>query len=262
MKSVLARAFLLMLPVAAGCAVDAAAVRGFEERQQEEVRLLAEQNALLEEQTSLLAQSVEAQQRMAETVADLDRTLRELQGALHAQASAAPARDAAAEPAPAKPALTRGKTVLGRNEWAWLELLDRNLKARVDTGALSSSLHAVELQPFERDGRDWIRFRVPDEDHRDGGEVYETPLVRHVRIRQASIDEPDRRPVVRLKVRVGDLVDETEFTLTNREDMLYPLLLGRNFLRDVAVVDVSRKFLQDKYKPEESPVPAVRESAE
>lgn len=255
MKSLISRAFLLTLPVLAGCVIDAATVRGFEERQQEQARLLAEQNALIEEQTSLLAQSVEAQQRMAEIVADLDRTLRDLERELDAT-DAAPAPDRKAGPAP-KPAPSHGKTVLGRNEWAWLELLDRNLKARVDTGALSSSLNAIELQPFERDGRDWIRFRVPDEDHPDGGEVYETPLVRYVRIRQASVEELDRRPVVELKVRVGDLVDETEFTLTNREDMLYPLLLGRNFLRDVAVVDVARKFLHDKHKPEEMPLPVA-----
>jgi hypothetical protein len=133
-----------------------------------------------------------------------------------------------------------------------LELLDRNLKARVDTGALSSSLSATELQPFERDGENCIRFRVPDEDHPDGGAVYETPLVRHVRIRQASAGEMERRPVVKLKVRVGELSDETEFTLTNRQNMLYPVLLGRNFLRDVAIVDVAQKFVQEKYVVEAS----------
>ncbi len=237
---------LLALPLT-GCAMDAETVRAIEKRQAEQAQLLAEQNSLIEEQTSLIAQSAESYQRMVEMVADLDRTLRTLQDGIAAMPKAPIEEKDETAPQPPTPAPNAGKTVLGRNEWAWVELLGRNLKARVDTGALSSSLNATELQPFERDGRDWIRFRVPDEEHPDGGEVYETPLVRYVRIRQASVEELDRRPVVKLTVRVGDIVDETEFTLNNREDMLYPLLLGRNFLRDVAVVDVARKFLHDKH---------------
>lgn len=143
------------------------------------------------------------------------------------------------------------KLVVGRNEWIWLDLLQRNLKARIDTGALSSSLNATDVQAFERDGNDWIRFRVPDEDHADGGDLYEAPLVRHVKIRQASAEELERRPVVLLQVRMGEHVEDTEFNLTNRENMLYPLLLGRNFLRDVMVVDVAKKFTQDKYLPDQ-----------
>lgn len=239
---------LLLLPLLAGCAMDAATVQALESGQREQIRLLAEQNALLEEQTSLLAQSVDDYEQLSEMVADLDRTLRDLQEAA-ARDRAQPDEQKTLSPRIA-PAPADGKTALGRNEWAWLELLGRNLKARVDTGALSSSLSATELQPFERDGKDWIRFRVPDEEHPDGGETYETRLVRHVRIRQASVDELERRPVVKLRVRVGALVDETEFTLTNRENMLYPVLLGRNFLRDVAIVDVARKFVQDKYRPD------------
>ena len=249
-------AVLCALVGLSGCAADAEVMRALAEGQAKQSQLLAEQNSLLEEQTSLLAQSIESHQQMVEMVADLDRTLREVQQRAAAEARAVEEEgesDQKSKPAPVV-ALDGGKAVLGRNEWAWLELLGRNLKARVDTGALSSSLSATELQPFERDGRDWIRFRVPDEEHPDGGELYETPLLRHVLIRQASVDELDRRPVVRLHVRVGDLTDHTEFTLTNRENMLYPLLLGRNFLRDVAIVDVARKFTQDKYQRESAPV--------
>lgn len=143
------------------------------------------------------------------------------------------------------------KMVVGRNEWVWFDLLGRNLKARIDTGALSSSLHATDIQPFERDGENWVRFRIPDEEHPDGGAIHEAPLVRNVRIRQASADELDRRPVIRLRVRMGEHVDDAEFNLSNRENMLYPVLLGRNFLRDIMVVDVAQKFTQGRYAPPE-----------
>lgn len=234
---------------ATGCATNKAVMRDLVEGEREQTRLLAERNALLQAQAALIAGSIESHERMAEILADVDRTLREIRNAARAPV---PDDDTGAEPK-ASPAIdlapAAGKVVLGRNEWAWVELLGRNLKARIDTGALSASLNAVELQPFERDGDDWIRFRVPDEEHPDGGEIYETPLLHHVLIRQASADELERRPVVKLRVRVGDLIDDIEFSLTNRENMTYPMLLGRDFLRDVAVVDVARRLTQEKYEP-------------
>ncbi|SCZ52203.1 ATP-dependent zinc protease family protein [Thiohalomonas denitrificans] len=250
--------FLLLCSVvvaSAGCAVDKEAVKRMEQEQLRHSWLLAEQSSVLMGQSALLEKQIEKQQQMIELLAELEH-FREEQFEWNRLTAA---EKAAPEPAAARETTLvlseEGKAVFGRNEWAWLELLDRNLKARVDTGALSSSLNAVDLQPFERDSRDWIRFRLPDEEHPDGGEIYETPLVRYVKIRQASSDELERRPVVRLNVRVGGLSDETEFSLTNRENMLYPVLLGRNFLRDVVVVDVARKFVQQKYTPEPMDVP-------
>ncbi len=134
----------------------------------------------------------------------------------------------------------RGKAILGRVEYAWLEDVNQYLKARIDTGAKSSSLNATKIQRFERDGDRWVRFDVAMSD----SEVVtvEAPLVRHVRIRQASIDELERRPVVKLHIRLGEIDEETEFTLSDRRNMLYPILLGRSFLRDIVMVDVAKKF--------------------
>ncbi|WP_303905307.1 ATP-dependent zinc protease family protein [Thiohalomonas denitrificans] len=235
--------------VTAGCAMDKEAVKRIEQEQLRQSWLLAEQSSMLMGHSALLAKQIEKQQQMIDLLADIEHSWDEHRKRSRTPAAAEVAPDTAT-PEPTLVLSEEGKAVFGRNEWAWLELLGRNLKVRVDTGALSSSLNAVDLQPFERDGRDWIRFRLPDEEHPEGGEVYETPLVRHVKIRQASADELERRPVVRLKVRVGGLSDDAEFTLTNRENMLYPMLLGRNFLRDVVVVDVARKFVQKKYSPE------------
>lgn len=250
------RSLLLLFaaPVFAGCSVDEDTIQRLEKRQDAQIQLLAEQNNLIEEHSALLARQIEAQQQLVEMLADIDRTLKENHEQAMARARTQVEEDDAQQPEPAVMSALQlnaeGKAVLGRNEWVWFELLGRNLKARVDTGALSSSLNATDLRPFERDGQSWIRFRVPDEEHPDGGEIYEAPLLRYVRIRQASSEELDRRPVIKLKVRVGELSGDTEFTLTSREDMLYPALLGRNFLRDVAIVDVARKFVQKKYAPE------------
>lgn len=237
----------LVLLAGTGCVADREMTERLVEQQDQHSQMLAEQNAMVEAQWTLLAELIDTQQEMVETLAGINRLVKENHERARERAAQQNGDDAVAAFEPAIVVSEEGKAVLGRNEWAWLELLQRNLKARIDTGALSSSLSAIELQPFERDGQRWIRFRVPDEEHPDGGEVYETPLLRHVRIRQASAGELERRPVVQLKVRVGELADETEFTLTNRENMLYPVLLGRNFLRDVALVDVARKFVQQKY---------------
>lgn len=229
-------------------------------------QLLRDQNQLLQLQTirltmheEYLAQLAEVQMELEDSVARVDERTNFVERAIYRylaeQEQTSPAdREPILDHVDATPA--PDKVVVGRNEWIWLDLLNRNLKARIDTGALSSSLNAIDIQPFERDGQDWVRFRVPDEEHPEGGDVYEAPLVRNVRIRQASADEVDRRPVIRLRVRMGDYVDDAEFNLSNRENMLYPVLLGRNFLRDIMVVDVAQKFTQGRYEPETPEVKA------
>lgn len=141
------------------------------------------------------------------------------------------------------------KIILGRTEWIWLEAVNRVFRARVDSGATTSSLSAHHIVEFERDGKKWIRFNmVPDDDVDDSYEV-EAPLVRFARIRQASSEEIDRRPVVEMTIRIGEFTDTAEFTLTDRSSMTYPILLGREFLRDIALIDVAKSYLQPKPEP-------------
>lgn len=141
------------------------------------------------------------------------------------------------------------KIILGRTEWIWLEAVNRVFRARVDSGATTSSLSAHHIVEFERDGKKWVRFNmVPDDDVDDSYEV-EAPLVRFARIRQASSEEVDRRPVVELTMKIGEFTDTAEFTLTDRTSMTYPILLGREFLRDIALIDVAKSYHQPKPEP-------------
>ena len=82
----------------------------------------------------------------------------------------------------------------------------------------------------------------------DNGQVLdmEAPFVRYVTIRQASAKTTDDRPVVRMTMQLGSLTEKAEFSLRDRSDMNFPLLLGREFIKDVAVVDVARQFVQPK----------------
>ncbi len=141
------------------------------------------------------------------------------------------------------------KTLLGRSEWVGLPSLGTYLKARVDSGANTSSLSAAEITRFERDGEDWVRFKlalndddVAVESQRD--EWIEAPIVRRVRIVQASGEES--RPVISLLLTLGPIRENVEFTLNDRSHLDYPVLLGRRFLLDIAVIDVADTYLHER----------------
>jgi hypothetical protein len=138
-----------------------------------------------------------------------------------------------------------GKVQLGRSEWIGLPDVGTYLRARIDSGANTSSLSAVEITDFERDGEDWIRFKLGVgedapvvEDVRD--EWIEAPVERRVRIVQASGEES--RPVISLLMTLGPINEPVEFTLSDRSHLDYPVLLGRRFLMDIAVIDVADSY--------------------
>lgn len=139
-----------------------------------------------------------------------------------------------------------GKLILGEEEWMYIKAINHNAKARVDTGATTSSISAIDIEMFERDGKDWVKFKLAH----SGNETkeFESPVSRIVTIRQSSTEERTDRPVIEVWVQIGDLKTQTEFTLNDRTHMTFPVLLGRTFFRDVAVVDVSKKFVQPKVK--------------
>lgn len=142
----------------------------------------------------------------------------------------------------------QNKTVLGEEEWVWSEELQTNFKSRVDTGASTSSLNATDIVKFERDGKDWVKFNLS---HKVDDSVFpiEAKVVRISKIRQSSSPEPVSRYVVSLPIELGPINTETEFTLADRSHMEFPVLLGRTFLKDIAVVDVAQKYTQKKRKP-------------
>jgi len=139
-----------------------------------------------------------------------------------------------------------GKLILGEKEWVYVPSLNESFKARIDTGAATSSISAVDVVAFERDGNDWVKFRIEHDDIKS--DEISLPVERWVRIRQSSAEGTQKRAVVVAWIEIGDLKERTEFTLADRTHLTYPLLLGRSFFKDVALVDVSRKYVQDKRK--------------
>lgn len=143
-----------------------------------------------------------------------------------------------------------GKLLLGEKEWVKVDTIGVVAKARVDTGATTSSISAVNIKPFERDGKKWVKFRLAHDNKESG--VLESRVVRTVRIIQSSAEGYDRRYVVSLPITIGDVTENTEFTLRDRQHLNYPVLLGRTYLKGTAIVDVSRKYVQPKPDSEKS----------
>ncbi|WP_281629235.1 ATP-dependent zinc protease [Vibrio sp. St2] len=150
------------------------------------------------------------------------------------------------KPKPQPTKTSDGKLILGEQEWVYVPGLEENFKARIDTGATTSSISATDVVEFERDGKDWVKFKI----EHDGVKSKEIalPVERWVKIRQSSAEKSERRAVVESWIQIGDLKEKTEFTLADRTHLKFPLLLGRSFFKDVAVVDVSKKFVQKKHK--------------
>ncbi len=116
-------------------------------------------------------------------------------------------------------------------------------RARVDTGATTSSVDAENIQGFERDGREWVSFEIV---HRKSKNVLrlELPVKRRISIKRQE-GGSEERFVVDLTTRIGGIEMRREFSLADRGDFEYSVLIGRNVLRGMAVVDVAQQNVLD-----------------
>ncbi|NOI66514.1 ATP-dependent zinc protease [Vibrio sp. 99-8-1] len=142
-----------------------------------------------------------------------------------------------------------GLLLLGEIETVEIDNIPQLFDARVDTGAETSSLNAVDIQHFERDGNKWVKFHLLDKNTNKNEEIWiEAPVIRYAKVRQSSSDSAERRAVVELWVKVGKIHEKAQFTLADRSQMSHAILLGREFIKDIALVDVSKKYLQSVKK--------------
>ncbi len=178
-------------------------------------------------------------------IAVLDAQLESLPGSLELSCPEAP--QAAECEAVARVIVSADKMLVGELEHVYMDPPGVSVVARIDTGATSSSLHAENLVPFERDGEDWIRFDMMVSES-DSVSI-ERQIIRHVRVVQQADPSGSRRPVVAMRVRLGEIQDTFEFTLADRSHLENEMILGRNFLADVTLVDVGQQFIQPRYSP-------------
>lgn len=149
----------------------------------------------------------------------------------------------------AQPHNLNGKVILGELEWVYFPIIDEHFKARIDSGATTSSISAKNIVKFERDGENWVRFELLHQVTDIEGREIEAKIERTVRIRQSTSDITERRHVVKLSINLGDQLQQmAEFTLADRSDMDYPILLGREFLQDITLIEVGRTYVHPKYQ--------------
>ena len=136
------------------------------------------------------------------------------------------------------------KITVGRVEKIDLPgLLLYNLDAKIDTGAYTSSLHCHHIEPYKKEGKDWVKFYVLDPEHPVYEETqFECPIykIKQVKSSNALVEE---RVVIKQKTNFSRFNRTIELSLTNRSEMKFPVLIGRRFLTGHFVVDVSKKYL-------------------
>lgn len=146
------------------------------------------------------------------------------------------------------------KKIMGWLEYANLEG-DVLVKAKLDSGAKTSSIHGIHIKNFKKGKEKWVRFTFEDVDaltKKPFKKEYERKVVRFVRIKDHKT-KSRRRPVVEMEFAIDGKKYTTEFSVTSRKRFHYPLLLGRRFLKDVVYIDSAETFLLYDVKNEPSP---------
>ncbi|MEO9653951.1 ATP-dependent zinc protease family protein [Marinomonas sp.] len=123
---------------------------------------------------------------------------------------------------------TDSKIIIGCEEWcAFPSLAIPAVKARVDSGAKTSSLHAINIKKFKRDGEHWVKFDVhPLQKNRKTKVRCEEKILDH-RVIKSSSGDKEKRPVIQTLLTLGEHTWQVEVTLTDRDSMGYRMLLGR-----------------------------------
>ena len=152
----------------------------------------------------------------------------------------------------ALPVMAAEPTLYGRYEYIKLPEIGETLQAKMDTGALTASLSAKNIETFTRDGESWVRFQLATKGASD--KVYEHKVARISKIKSRADEDEDKdepvsakRPVVDLEMCLGDVKRTVEVNLTDRSSFNYPLLIGAKALREFgAAVNPARRYTADK----------------
>ena len=129
----------------------------------------------------------------------------------------------------------------------WISLIEFNnfyLKAKIDTGASMSAMHATHIKEYDSKQGNFVKFRV----HQSKSYVMiKKPIVGYKTIK-SSFGKKQMRPVVNISIKIGDNIIDTDITLTRRSRMAYPVLIGRSSLGRNYRINPKRSYLTGKDK--------------
>lgn len=145
-------------------------------------------------------------------------------------------------------------TIVGWREWLSMpDLGVTHIKAKVDTGARTSAIHAFEVDPFEKDGKTWVRFGLhPNQDDTETVIWCEAEVIDQRNVTDSG-GHTEKRYVIKTTVCLGGKRWPMEVTLTNRDTMMFRMLLGRTAMSaGNIVVNPALSFLCGKTKQHEA----------
>ncbi|QSW89687.1 MULTISPECIES: 30S ribosomal protein S6--L-glutamate ligase [Flavobacterium] len=147
--------------------------------------------------------------------------------------------------------MLQNKVILGSEEWcSFPELGIPTIKARVDSGAKTSAMHALNIAPFIKNDANWVKFDINPIQNNIKTIIHcEAPLV-DKRIVKSSSGFREHRYVIQTHLKIGDAKWPIEMTLTNRDSMGFRMLLGREAMSGRVLVDPEQKYLLGQPSPE------------
>lgn len=140
--------------------------------------------------------------------------------------------------------MQQNKVILGSEEWcSFPELNIPTIKARVDSGAKTSALHAINIAPFIKNDSNWVKFDINPIQNNIKTVIHcEAPLI-DKRIVKSSSGFREQRYVIQTQLKIGNDSWTIEMTLTNRDSMGFRMLLGREAMSGRVLVDPEQKYL-------------------
>jgi ribosomal protein S6--L-glutamate ligase len=140
--------------------------------------------------------------------------------------------------------MPQNKIILGSEEWcSFPELGIPAIKARVDSGAKTSALHAINIVPFVKEGVNWVKFDINPIQNNLKTVIHCEALLIDKRIVKSSSGYREQRFVIETKITIGEDSWPIEMTLTNRDSMGFRMLLGREAMSGRILVDPEQKYL-------------------
>jgi hypothetical protein len=133
--------------------------------------------------------------------------------------------------------------VIGWREWVSLPSLGIDkIKAKVDSGAKTSSIHAFNIKTYKRGNKQFVKFSLHPEQKNAENEIECRAEVLEFRKVKSSNGQSELRPVILTKIKVLEDTYEIEMTLTNRDEMGFRMLLGRESIRKRFLIDTGKSF--------------------